>query len=82
LPKNFNITNVQLGLVFSSFLFGYALFPDCCRLVGRPFLAHGVMLFAGVLWVGLFSALTARNFDSHGIGIGAPDRDPLPPWRW
>src|ERR1022692_4009682 len=51
------IDNIQLGWVFSSFLLGYAAFQVvggwlACRFGPRRILA------AGVLWWGLFSALT------------------------
>ncbi len=53
-----HIDNIQLGWVFSAFLVGYAVFQVvagwlACRYGPRRVLA------AGVLWWGLFSALTA-----------------------
>jgi len=54
----YRLTNVQLGYVFSAFLIGYALFQTfggwlADRLGPRRVLA------AGVLWWGIFTALTA-----------------------
>jgi len=58
IAEEFHITNVQLGLVFSSFLFGYALLQTPAGWLADRFGARR-MLFVGVLWWGLFSALTA-----------------------
>jgi ACS family glucarate transporter-like MFS transporter len=58
IAEEFHITNVQLGLVFSSFLLGYALFQTPAGWLADRFGARR-MLFVGVLWWGLFSALTA-----------------------
>jgi MFS transporter, ACS family, glucarate transporter len=58
IAEQFHITNVQLGLVFSSFLFGYALFQTPAGWLADRFGARRTLLF-GVLWWGLFSAMTA-----------------------
>ena len=64
LTEEFAISNVRLGFVFSAFLLGYALFQT-----PAGWLADRVgprrVLTAGVLWWGLFSALTAAI--SHSI---------------
>jgi len=58
IAAEFKLSNVQLGTVFSAFLFGYALFQT-----GGGWLADRLgtrrVLAAGVLWWGVFSALTA-----------------------
>jgi ACS family glucarate transporter-like MFS transporter len=58
IAADFHLSNIQLGWVFSSFLVGYALFQApggwlADRLGPRRVLA------AGVLWWGIFTALTA-----------------------
>src|SRR5438034_11104214 len=58
ISEEFGISNIRLGLVFSSFLFGYALFQTPAGWLADRFGARR-MLFVGVLWWGLFSALTA-----------------------
>jgi ACS family glucarate transporter-like MFS transporter len=58
IAEGYHLTTVQLGYVFSAFLWGYALFQT----VGGS-LAVGLgprrVLAAGVLWWGIFTALTA-----------------------
>ena len=58
IAQEFGIPNVRLGLVFSSFLWGYGL---CQTLAGWLADRYGPrrMLTAGVLWWGLVSVLTA-----------------------
>jgi ACS family glucarate transporter-like MFS transporter len=54
----YGFTNVELGWIFSSFLVGYALFQTVGgRLADR--LGPRRVLAAGVLWWGIFTALTA-----------------------
>src|SRR6202158_3546091 len=54
----YQLSNVQLGWVFSAFLAGYALFQTPGgRLVDR--LGPRRVLAAGVIWWGIFTALTA-----------------------
>jgi len=58
LAAAYGFSNVQLGWVFSSFLVGYALFQTVGgRLADR--LGPRRVLAAGVLWWGIFTALTA-----------------------
>jgi ACS family glucarate transporter-like MFS transporter len=58
ISREFRIDNVQLGWVFSAFLVGYALF----QVVGgwlAGYVGPRRVLAFGVLWWGLFTALTA-----------------------
>jgi ACS family glucarate transporter-like MFS transporter len=64
LVEEFAISNLQLGLVFSAFLLGYALFQTPAGWLADRFGPRRV-LTAGVLWWGVFSALTAAI--SHRI---------------
>src|SRR3989449_8158885 len=64
LSEEFAITNIRLGFVFSAFLFGYALFQTPAGWLADRFGPRRV-LTAGVLWWGVFSALTAAI--SHSI---------------
>lgn len=58
LAKAYHLSNIQLGWVFSSFLAGYALFQTPGgRLADR--LGPRRVLAAGVIWWGIFTALTA-----------------------
>jgi MFS transporter, ACS family, glucarate transporter len=58
LAAAYHLSNVQLGWVFSSFLVGYALFQTPGgRLADR--LGPRRMLAGGVIWWGIFTALTA-----------------------
>ena len=58
LTEEFAISNVQLGFVFSAFLLGYALFQTPAGWLADRFGPRRV-LTAGVVWWGVFSALTA-----------------------
>jgi MFS transporter, ACS family, glucarate transporter len=58
LTEEFAISNVQLGLVFSAFLLGYALFQAPAGWLADRFGPRRV-LTAGVVWWGVFSALMA-----------------------
>jgi ACS family glucarate transporter-like MFS transporter len=64
LAEEFAISNVRLGLVFSAFLLGYALFQTPAGWLADRFGARRVLTF-GVCWWGVFSALTAAI--SHGL---------------
>jgi len=64
LTEEFAISNVRLGFVFSAFLLGYALFQTPAGWLADRFGPRRV-LTAGVLWWGLFSALTAAI--SHSV---------------
>ena len=58
LAAAYHLSNVQLGWVFSSFLAGYALFQTPGgRMADR--LGPRRVLAAGVIWWGIFTALTA-----------------------
>jgi MFS transporter, ACS family, glucarate transporter len=58
LAEEFAISNIQLGFVFSAFLLGYALFQTPAGWLADRFGPRRV-LTAGVVWWGVFSALTA-----------------------
>jgi ACS family glucarate transporter-like MFS transporter len=64
ISEEFAISNVRLGLVFSAFLFGYALFQTPAGWLADRFGPRRV-LTGGVIWWGVFSALTAAV--SHSI---------------
>jgi len=64
LTEEFGISNVRLGLVFSAFLFGYALFQTPAGWLADRFGPRRVLTL-GVVWWGVFSALTAAI--SHSI---------------
>lgn len=57
LAQDFGLTNVQLGRVFSAFLYGYALFQAPAGRLADRFGPRWV-LFIGVIWWGIFTALT------------------------
>src|SRR5881398_1446902 len=58
LSEEFAISNIRLGLVFSAFLFGYALCQTPAGWLADRFGPRRVLTL-GVLWWGVFSALTA-----------------------
>jgi len=64
LAEEFAISNVRLGFVFSAFLWGYALFQTPAGWLADRFGPRRVLTL-GVLWWGIFSALTAVI--SHGM---------------
>lgn len=64
LSEEFAISNIRLGLVFSAFLFGYALFQTPAGWLADRFGPRRV-LTVGVLWWGVFTALTAAI--SHSV---------------
>jgi ACS family glucarate transporter-like MFS transporter len=66
IAAEFNLSNVQLGTVFSAFLFGYAMFQTTGGWLADR-LGPRRVLAAGVLWWGVFSALTA--FVSPRLGF-------------
>jgi ACS family glucarate transporter-like MFS transporter len=55
---DFGLTDVQLGWVFSAFLWGYALFQTLGGWLADS-LGPRLILTAGVVWWGIFTALTA-----------------------
>lgn len=58
IAQEFGISNVRLGLVFSSFLWGYGLFQTLAGSLADRY-GPRLMLTAGVFWWGLVSVLTA-----------------------
>jgi MFS transporter, ACS family, glucarate transporter len=58
IAQEFGFSDVRLGVVFSAFLWGYALFQTPAGWLADRFGPRRV-LTAGVLWWGIFSALTA-----------------------
>jgi ACS family glucarate transporter-like MFS transporter len=58
LAGEYHLTDVQLGLMFSAFLLGYALFQTPSGWLADRFGPRRV-LAGGVLWWGIFTALTA-----------------------
>lgn len=58
LAASYHLSNVQLGWLFSAFLFGYAAFQTPCGWLADKWGARRV-LTVGVLWWGIFTALTA-----------------------
>lgn len=64
ISEEFGVSNVRLGFVFSAFLLGYALFQTPAGWFADRFGPRRV-LTGGVIWWGIFSALTAAV--SHNI---------------
>jgi ACS family glucarate transporter-like MFS transporter len=64
ISDEFGVSNVKLGFVFSAFLLGYALFQTPAGWLADRFGPRRV-LTVGVIWWGIFSALTAAI--SHNI---------------
>ena len=58
IKAEYHLSSVQLGWIFSAFLWGYALFQTPGGLLADRFGPRRV-LAAGVLWWGIFTALTA-----------------------
>lgn len=58
IATDFALSNVQLGWVFSGFLWGYALFQTLGGWLADS-LGPRIVLTAGVVWWGIFTALTA-----------------------
>jgi ACS family glucarate transporter-like MFS transporter len=58
IAAEYRLTNIQLGWIFSAFLVGYALFQTPGGWLADRFGPRRV-LTAGVLWWGIFTALTA-----------------------
>jgi ACS family glucarate transporter-like MFS transporter len=58
IAADYGLTNSQLGYVFSSFLLGYALFQTAGGWLGDQ-LGPRRVLTVGVVWWGIFTALTA-----------------------
>lgn len=58
IARDYHLSDVELGKVFSSMLIGYALFQTVAGRVADRFGARRVIT-AGVVWWGIFTALTA-----------------------
>jgi ACS family glucarate transporter-like MFS transporter len=58
IAESYQLSNVQLGKVFSAMLVGYALFQTVGGRLADRFGARRVLTF-GVMWWGIFTALTA-----------------------
>ncbi len=58
ISATYELTDVQLGKIFSSMLIGYALFQTIAGRLADRFGARRI-LTAGVVWWGIFTALTA-----------------------
>jgi ACS family glucarate transporter-like MFS transporter len=58
IAADFHLSDVQLGWVFSAFLWGYALFQTLGGWLADS-LGPRLVLTAGVIWWGIFTALTA-----------------------
>ena len=58
ISKEFQLSKVQLGWVFSAFLLGYALFQTVGGRLADRFGSRRV-LSGGVIWWGVFTAITA-----------------------
>jgi MFS transporter, ACS family, glucarate transporter len=58
LAEEYHLSQVQLGSIFSAFLIGYALFQTPCGWLADK-LGPRYVLTIGVVWWGVFTALTA-----------------------
>src|SRR5580692_2120586 len=58
IASSYNLTDVQLGKIFSSMLVGYALFQTLAGRLADRFGARRVLTM-GVIWWGIFTSLTA-----------------------
>ncbi|HEV2397165.1 MAG TPA: MFS transporter [Candidatus Sulfotelmatobacter sp.] len=58
IASNYSLTDVQLGKIFSAMLVGYALFQTVAGRLADKFGSRRI-LTAGVIWWGIFTALTA-----------------------
>jgi len=58
IQREFHLTNVQFGWVFSAFALGYALFQAAGGRLADRFGPRAILL-AGTVWWGVFTALTA-----------------------
>jgi ACS family glucarate transporter-like MFS transporter len=66
--QDFGLTKVQLGYVFSAFLAGYALFQAPGGRLADRFGPRKVIML-GVLWWGVFTALTALVPTGLGVSL-------------
>jgi MFS transporter, ACS family, glucarate transporter len=70
LATEFHLSKVQLGWIFSSFLAGYALFQAPGGRLADKVGARLILTF-GVVWWGLFTALTAAVPTGFGLALVA-----------
>ena len=63
LAEEYHLTQVQLGSIFSAFLIGYALFQTPGGWLADR-LGPRYVLTIGVVWWGIFTALTASLFST------------------
>lgn len=69
IQKDFGLTNVQLGWVFSAFVIGYALFQvPGGRLADRY--GARMVISVGVVWWGVFTTLTALVPTGMALSLG------------
>ena len=68
IQKDFGLSNVQLGWVFSAFVIGYALFQAPGGRLADRFGPRKVITI-GVIWWGLFTTLTALVPAGLGVSI-------------
>jgi ACS family glucarate transporter-like MFS transporter len=59
IQKEYGLTNVQFGWVFSAFVLGYALFQAPGGLLADKF-GPRIVIAVGVVWWGVFTTLTAQ----------------------
>jgi len=69
IQKDFGLTNVQLGWVFSAFVIGYALFQAPGGRLADRFGPRRVIA-VGVIWWGIFTTLTAWVPAGLAISVG------------
>ncbi len=81
IQKDFNLSNVQLGYVFSAFVIGYALFQSP---VGHLADKYGprFIIAAGVVWWGVFTTLTAWVPTTLAWSDHHPYRHAVPARAW
>ncbi len=68
IQKDFGLTNVQLGWVFSAFVIGYALFQAPGGRLADRFGPRNVITI-GVIWWGIFTTLTALVPTGLGVSV-------------
>jgi MFS transporter, ACS family, glucarate transporter len=68
IAAEYHLTDVQLGWVFSSFLWGYALFQTFGGWLADR-IGPRLVLTAGVIWWGIFTALTAAVSPAMGGAV-------------
>lgn len=68
IQKSFDLTNMQLGYVFSAFVIGYALFQAPGGRLSDRF-GPRLIIMLGVLWWGLFTTFTTMVPAGLGVSI-------------